>query len=188
MISGMIFSRRGKLQPCREVDTDTAVEDPAVLATSGSGRSSSRSREGAGIAARASGAAGDRCELAGALPRRHCLILSRRLSTHAVVKIPPGDDQPRIGGMRGADQRVRTAAWLRLAVAAKGSSSTTRLSGVMAEVTRLGRGGKRPGAGRKPGSPNKHTGATIATDLKEALAFLHRINGASIVSAATSVW
>jgi hypothetical protein len=59
----------------------------------------------------------------------------------------------------------------------QGSSPRTRLSGVMAEVTRLGRGGKRPGAGRKPGSPNKHTGATIATDLKEALAFLHRING-----------
>src|SRR5712671_4208678 len=59
----------------------------------------------------------------------------------------------------------------------QGSSPRTRLSGVMAEVTPLGRGGKRPGAGRKPGSPNKHTGATIATDLKEALAFLHRING-----------
>jgi hypothetical protein len=47
----------------------------------------------------------------------------------------------------------------------------------MAEITRMGRGGKRPGAGRKPGSPNKHTGTTIATDLKEALAFLYRING-----------
>jgi hypothetical protein len=47
----------------------------------------------------------------------------------------------------------------------------------MAEITRLGRGGKRPGAGRKPGSPNKHTGASIAADVKEALAFLARING-----------
>jgi hypothetical protein len=46
-----------------------------------------------------------------------------------------------------------------------------------AEVTGLGRGRKRPGAGRKPGSPNKHTGASIAADVKEALAFLARING-----------
>jgi hypothetical protein len=47
----------------------------------------------------------------------------------------------------------------------------------MGEIIRLGRGGWRPGAGRKVGSTNKHTGASIAADLKEALGFLERING-----------
>jgi hypothetical protein len=47
----------------------------------------------------------------------------------------------------------------------------------MAEITQLRRGGKRSGAVRKPGSLNKHTGASIAADVKEALAFLARING-----------
>jgi hypothetical protein len=49
----------------------------------------------------------------------------------------------------------------------------------MAEITQLRRGGKRSGAGRKPGSLNKHTGASIsiAADVKEALAFLAPING-----------